>query len=200
MKEVLVLQALMQRLSEIPSLFLYEPVHKMKEGRPGFEIHVPALITDLIYDAGGPIPDPDSLSGFLLTKKKTNLNFLRLTAICCYIFHDPVFLNNPSNWKLMLLFLKSSHLKNLAGAVEAREFVQDMERREELIRVCLHALKLYLDGENRALARDRLNTLDSLERKRLLEKSRAVLERARKLREAMARKKAEEAASKMYRE
>jgi hypothetical protein len=100
----------------------------------------------------------------------------------------------------MLSFLKGSHLKNLANTVEAREFVQDMERREELIRVCLHALKLYLEGENRSLARDRLNALDSIERKRLMAKSRAAQERARKLREAMARQKAEEAASKMYRE
>jgi hypothetical protein len=46
-----------------------------------------------------------------------------------------------------------------------------------------------------AQAADRLNALDSLERDRVIRETRAAEERAQKVREAMAKKKAEEAAA-----
>lgn len=68
------------------------------------------------------------------------------------------------------------------------------------MRLCLQALDLRPWGETEIQALDRLNTVDSLERKRVMRESLAAHKRAEEIRQAMARKEAEEAASKMTRE
>ncbi|MBP7601669.1 MAG: hypothetical protein KA750_09995, partial [Thermoflexales bacterium] len=55
-------------------------------------------------------------------------------------------------------------------------------------------------GESVAQAQDRLATLNTAERQRVIQAARAAEERARAVREAMARKAAEEAAAKYNRE
>jgi len=132
--------------------------------------------------------------------KNTNLNFLRITAICCYIFTYDWFILNGISTSKVLLFLRDNKLIDLAEIVDYNEFIQDMERREEIVRFCLDGIDLFPKGENKIIAKDRLTTLDSIERKRIIEKSRKAQERSRQLREAMARKRAQEAASKMTRE
>jgi hypothetical protein len=73
--------------------------------------------------------------------------------------------------------------------------VGDPDRREELVRVCLAELGLRPRGETVAQAMDRLNTLDSVERKRVVDQTREAEARARQIREAMARRAAQEAAA-----
>jgi len=55
-------------------------------------------------------------------------------------------------------------------------------------------------GEPEQIARERLNTLDSIEREAIIKKTAEAKIRAQKLREEIARREAEEAASKMSRE
>lgn len=88
--------------------------------------------------------------------------------------------------------------------VAARQFVEDSDRREELVRLTLHNLGLAPADEARADAEDRLSALDSMRRVRLLQEARAA-EDARRKREAelaaeLARKRAEEQAARYDRE
>ena len=88
----------------------------------------------------------------------------------------------------------------MAALVRAEQFVDDPDRREELSRAALAALGLGRSGETEPQARDRRTTLDSVERHAVLQKTRAAEERARQVREAMARKAAREAAASYGRE
>ncbi len=76
----------------------------------------------------------------------------------------------------------------------------DPDRREELSRLCLRALNLRPAGETAAQAQDRLTTLNTVERQHVIAAARAAEERARQIREAMAKQAAEEAADKWSRE
>jgi hypothetical protein len=86
----------------------------------------------------------------------------------------------------------------LAEVLDARQVLADVDRREEIVRRALAALGLRPLGESRAQAEDRLRSLDSIERQRVILETRAAQERARKIREEMARKAAEEAAAARY--
>jgi len=99
----------------------------------------------------------------------------------------------------------------LAQVASAAAFVQDEDRREELVRLCLSGLGLVPDGETPNQAEDRLTALSSVARVRAVaaakEKLRLAKEeaereeaRARQVREELARKAAEEAAAKGSRE
>src|SRR2546422_1011214 len=70
----------------------------------------------------------------------------------------------------------------------------------ELVRFCLRNLGLGPAGESVAQAQDRLTTLDSVELRRVLQDTKKAEERARAIREALAKKAAEEAAAKVTRE
>jgi hypothetical protein len=88
----------------------------------------------------------------------------------------------------------------LALHVAADKFVANVERREELARFCLARLGFRPAGETRAQAEDRLSSLSAAERARVLQASRQAEARARAVREALARKAAEESADKYTRE
>jgi hypothetical protein len=96
--------------------------------------------------------------------------------------------------------LLTKGLKDVAALVDSQKFVSDPDRREELARLCLKGLGLRPAGESLAQAQDRLTTLDSAERVRVVKAAREAEERARLIREEMARKAAEEAAANYGRE
>ncbi|HKZ68457.1 MAG TPA: hypothetical protein VJ020_00155, partial [Anaerolineales bacterium] len=98
------------------------------------------------------------------------------------------------------LALLSTGLDELASITTANKFVSDPDRREELARLCLRGLGLRPAGETEAQAQDRLATLNTAERQRVIKAARAAEERARQIREEMAKKAAEEAADKWGRE
>jgi hypothetical protein len=88
--------------------------------------------------------------------------------------------------------------------VAARQFLDDTDRREELVRLVLRHLDLAPEGEAQADAEDRLSSLDSVRRVRLLQEARAAEDERRK-REAelaaeLAKKQAEEQAARYDRE
>ena len=82
----------------------------------------------------------------------------------------------------------------------APQLVSDPDRREELARLCLRALGLLPAGETAAQAQDRLTTLSTAERQRVIREAREAERRAQKIREAMVKKAAEEAAAKYMRD
>ncbi len=192
------LHGLLRRLQETPEIFLLEPVQRSGKARPG-RLHVGAIVSDLMVELGGARLSPAEIEAFILPQSKYNANLLGVTAIAAHLLHDEYFRLARSFAAPALAFLRDQ-LKDLARLNEARAFVGDAERREELTRLALRALGLRPQGESAAQAQDRLTALDSVERRRVVEEARTAQIRAQQIREALARKEAEEAASKMMRE
>jgi hypothetical protein len=166
--------------------------------------NIAAIANDLLFDLGGSPFSDDEISKHFPDKinlKSENYNYLRLVSVLCYLYEYNYFIENKSGAEQVKSFLISEKLKELSKAVKsADEFITDPERREEICRVALNVMDYYPEGENEKNAMDRLSTLDSVERKKILAKTGAAQQRARELKEAMRRKEAEEAASKMSRE
>ena len=187
------LERLTHRLAECPPEFLAEPHLGGSAG-----INVEAVVSDLVVDLGGKCPAAGDTSVFRLTDKKYR-NFLRLVLVGAWLCHDELFRKASCYADPVLNWLKKGLLE-LAELVAADLFVTDPDRREELARLCLRALGLRPMGETEDQAADRLKTLGSVERSRVIAATRAKQEQARKLREAMKQKAAREAAAKPFHE
>ena len=194
MREGPPIELLTRRLSVCPREFLRPP----KTLRTG-EIHVGAVVFDLAGRITGRPVSPEALRPFMRAKKQ-GVPWLRLVLVACWMLHDEVFQGEMPDLSPRLLAFLEGGLRELSSLVTAEQCVTEPDRREELARMCLDALGILPAGESRAEAKDRLNALDSRERARVLEKTRKAQEHARKVREAMRRKKAREAASKVMRE
>ena len=191
------LEALTHRLSECPSDFLAEPRSKLQPNG----IEVSAVIFDLIRDLGGRPLTKKELAECTISdpKSKEERNAIRLMLIASWLLHDTWF-RARGTFGQSAFELLTKGLKEVAKLVEASQFVSDPDRREELTRLCLKGLGLRPAGETEAQAQDRLNTLDSVERARVVKAAREAEERARQIREEMRRKAEEEAAASYGRE
>lgn len=139
--------------------------------------------------------DPPERSPALAAVRRESPAFQELVGIACQMFHDDWFLERPETAAGMWNLFTSDALKRLAELVKPAAFVTDPDRREELARIGLKALALVPKGETAAVFADRLTALDSVERHRVLKSTAAAERRAREIREAMAKKKAQESAS-----
>ncbi|HEX7378914.1 MAG TPA: hypothetical protein VF278_17460 [Pirellulales bacterium] len=174
------LDSLLHRLAECPEEFLLPPER----------IDVVALACDHLRVLGRSIPHaPQSIFVLALPAAQS------LAAVVLWLLRDEWFLARPELADASLTFLRSEVLAQLASLVPAEAVVSDADRREELVRLCLKELGFCPAGESEAQAADRLTTLDSVERDRVIRETRSAEARARQVREAMARKRAEEAAA-----
>ena len=188
------LAALMHRLSECPAEFLAEPRHRTRG-----EIEVPAIVGDHFRSMGLPPDDVLDLAQFRSSGKPAHANRLRLVSVTTWLLNDDSLRTRTGLVDAMATLL-SQGLETLATAVRAEATVADPDRREELVRYCLKALGLRPQGETEAQAADRLTSLDSVERSRVVRETREAEARAREVRQMMARRAAEEAAAKASRE
>ena len=188
-----ILDRLTHRLAECPPDFLAEP----RTGSSG-GVHTAALVYDLLFELGGSWPNPSFVWHFSGTTAPQR-NWLRLVAVSCWLLADDWFVSQRRFAQQALPWLHNG-LSGLAEIVSADQFVSDQDRREELARLCLAALGLRPAGESENSAEDRLKTLDSVERVRLIKATQEQQKRARQLREAMRRKEAAEAAARATRE
>lgn len=182
------LETLTRRLSECPQEFLEVP----RTASGGGRIETAAVVSDLLRDLGG---EPLTLKqasafGYGADAERSRL---QLVLIVCWLLHDAWFISHKSHQGVLKLMTEG--LTDLTSLIVSEKFVTDADRREELVRVCLKALGLRPAGETLAQAQDRLSTLNSVERARVIREAQAAEERARAIREEMARKAAEEAAS-----
>jgi hypothetical protein len=189
------IEVLIHRLAETPVEFLGEP----KIGAAGI-VHVAALVNDVLALHGQRAPlaalnvfagDGNDLRG--------DRNRLALVMIAAWLLADDWFVS-AGLAQSQLLPLLQTDMAELAQAAGAHKFVNDPDRREELARVVLARLDYRPDGETIEQATDRLSGISGVERRRLLEASRAAEKRAADIREALARKAAEESADKWSRE
>ncbi len=186
------LALLLRRLAECPPDFLAAPV---QHGQG--EIHVAAIVGDVLRDLGG-APLPDEL-GAWNGAGETSAEQLRLICVACWLLHDDWFQSHGDetlaqkahNWL-------ASDLGDLSLLVETQQWLSDADRREELARRALSALQILPQGETRNQAADRVKTLDSVERQSMILETRRSQERARHIRQEMARKKADADAAARY--
>ena len=188
------LETLTRRLAECPAEFLAEP----RFGKSGV-VHVDAVVSDLVVSLGGPPLTKDEAALFQRTEAKKHRNLYALVLIACWLLNDAWFRERGALAEMARKFLFTG-LDELAELVKAPQCVSDPDRREELARLCLHALELHPAGETLAQAQDRLATLNTAERQRVIKAAREAEARAQAIREAMAKKAAEEAADKWSRE
>ena len=190
-----VLETLLRRLAECPPEFLAEP----RIGDKG-DVEVAAVVNDLMDDLGGALLTPVQLAVFRPAEadRKTQ-NRLRTVLVAAWLLHDAWFWAQQVFAAPAYEFLAHG-LDDLASFVQASKLVSDADRREELARLGLKALGLRPAGETVAQAEDRLTTLSSAERQRVIREAQAAEKRARAIRAAMARKAAEEAAARYGRE
>lgn len=187
------LESLTHRLADTPGEFLAEP----RIGETG-TVSVAALLNDLLLRHGARAPVV-ALAPYHGTTLKADRNRLALSMITVWLLADEWFIEQRLRQSDLLLVF-SSALAELHLADAAHKFVQDPDRREELVRVVLGHLSFRPADESVEQATDRLSSISGAERKRLLEASRAAEKRAREIRAALAKKAAEESADKWSRE
>lgn len=195
------LENLLRRMAETPESFLKTPAPLSSAATDKDVVFTSSIFNDLLWDLGlKTLSDEEwrSLAMPALTEKNRRLHVL--LQLVFWLLGDPS-LSEAENLRDRILdFASHPHVIKLAALVPPEQFVKDADRREELVRTVLDRLGLLPPDESEAQARDRLTTLDSVERARVIEETRAAAERARQLAEEMARREAEEAASKYQRE
>lgn len=185
------LEALTRRLAECPAEFLEEPLSG--QGNTG-KVDAAAVVADLLRDLGS-INIPQTVVQQLrpATLNAARRNAIQTTLVAAWLLHDPWFRTRGAAAAAGKFLLYGT--EDPAALVTARQWVADPDRREELVRLCLDALGLRPAGESEAEARDRLATVSSVERRRVLHATRTAERRAAEIREAMRKKAAEEAAA-----
>lgn len=158
--------------------------------------HLPALVHDLLYRH-----QQDFSYELLAPFRDTNIKCPWYTTcyLMLHLYSDPSFSKHQidaSKWAKAL----EEKSKELFASGKNAVYIEDLDRREEFIRVALAAVNLRPEGETQSQAEDRLLMVSSFERKRVMEAAKAAEERASQIREALARKAAQEAANKMSRE
>jgi hypothetical protein len=190
------LEALTRRIAETPPDFLAEP----RLGATG-AVHVDAVVADVLRALGGPpLSEADAVHFRAEAQQaKTRRRPLRVALLAAWLLADEWF-HDRGVAAQAHDFLRSEALDELAKGGDAPKIVGDPDRREELARLCLKALGLRPAGESEAQAHDRLLTISTAERQRVVKAARDAEARAAAIREEMRRKAAEEAADKWTRE
>ena len=190
-RESLPLEALVHRLTETPADFLSPPP----------QIHLSAIVRDLLerLSPSALPPSPIDVAPFSQIGGGTDAKRCAITLLLCWLLDDSWFKEQALDRTLVLTLLTEVP-RELAASSPSPQLVGDPERREELARITLARLGYRPAGETKAQAQDRLTSISTTERTRLLAASRVAEERARKIREELARKAAQEAADKWTRE
>ncbi|WP_197482844.1 hypothetical protein, partial [Oleiphilus sp. HI0128] len=126
-------------------------------------------------------------------------DWYRATMLIAYFLMDNSFKGFRFELALLLDAFENT-AKELAQAGTNKVYINDVDRREEFIRVVLSSINLRPKGETNNQAEDRLQAVSSLERMKVLKAAKVAEQRAHDLRVALAKQKAKEAADKMTRE
>lgn len=186
------LETLLRRLIDTPPDFLAEP----RIGARGI-VHVDAVVGDIVSQ-WGVRPAAQDLQPFA-PKDADERNRLALALLACWLIADEWF-NQGGMTPAAALEALDAACAELAMHATPQSVRNDPDRREEFVRTLLARLGLRPAGETPAQAQDCLVSVSGSERRRAVTAARGAAERARKIREALAKKAAEESADKMWRE
>lgn len=187
------LEILLRRVADTPPDFLDEP----RIGASG-EVGVVAVVNDLLSRGPGRA-SLQELQRFEGRNAGADKARLKMALLMSWLLADDAFLAS-SLARADVLRVLDETAAELALLASTTKYMQDPDRREELVRVVLARLGLRPAGETVEQATDRLSALSATERQRLLQASRAAEARARAIREALVKKAAEESADKWTRE
>ncbi len=131
--------------------------------------------------------------------KSVDDNHWRSIHIAAWLLSHQDFINTPAiedklyNFWFVELPLASEYVK-------FNEWISDDERAEEMVRLLLNCCEIVPNGENYDEAADKLSSLSSAERHKVLKQSYEAHERIMSIKKAMAEKAAREAANTYGRE
>lgn len=163
----------MRRVADTPVDFLIEPRNTASPGG----VEVSAVVGDL-WRRWGHQPDTAALAvGAARPTAARDRERLAVVLLLCWLLADEAFSPTPPV-PTTLKGLLDQGAADLAEQVTSVKFLHDPHRREELVRFALARLELRPAGETVAQAQDRLASLSSAERARVLKASRAAEARA----------------------
>lgn len=180
------INVLHHRLTEFPKEWL----------APQLPSYFYALVHDALYDLSTSVRASE-LARF--KRPYGQCEWYRATLLIAYFLMDSSFKGFKFELDLLLEAFENT-AKELVQAGTNHVYINDVDRREEFIRVVLSSIKLRPKGETDNQAEDRLQAVSSLERMKVLKAAKVAEQRAHDLRVALARQKAKEAADKMTRE
>ncbi|OXA75690.1 hypothetical protein SAMN05444397_11537 [Flavobacterium aquidurense] len=126
-------------------------------------------------------------------------NHWRAIHISTWLLSNPDFINNPViEDKLYSFWFIELH--KASAYVKCNEWINDDERAEEMVRLLLYCCEIIPFGENQDEAADKLSSLSSVERHKVLKQSYEAHERIMKIKREMEEQKAREAANTYGRE
>ncbi|KAF2506937.1 hypothetical protein EYY60_20705 [Flavobacterium zhairuonense] len=121
-------------------------------------------------------------------------NHWRAIHISTWLLCHPDFVNNPQIENKLHQFWFEELLKTTVY-VKHNEWISDDERAEEMVRLLLYCCEIIPYGENHNEAADKLSSINSEERYRVLKESYEAHERIMRIQREMAEQKAREAAN-----
>lgn len=184
-------------LTDCPPEFYQLPIHSghlastAKFDANTIPIDVAAIASDHLRDLSLPLAEIQKVGSSITGMTEIEQ---RMVVIVVWLLREP-WLMGQMQLASQVAQLLSAELQELAGTINPVSTVTDPDRREELVRLCLAKLGFRPAGETIKQARDRLNTLDSVERVRVVSQTREAEARARAIRQAIAKKRAQEAAA-----
>ncbi len=191
------LEHVLQRITATPPDFLAEP----RIANRG-EVEVLAVVRDLLaarFASAGHALDLTALEFLIGRDPKRQRNHLSIALLMSWLLADTALRIESASQRAVLDLLREDAAQ-LAAYTNAQTLFDDTERREELARLTLGRLGLRPAGESELQAQDRFTSISSLERARILRASQQAEQRARAIRETLAKKAADEAADKWTRE
>ncbi len=126
--------------------------------------------------------------------KKCEENHLISVHIACWFLNMEFFQNRSKIVEPVKEFL-FEHLKLLNDFVKPDEWIEDIDRAEEMARGVLHICNITPAGETEFEAKDQWEAISTLKRNNVLVESKASFDRVAEIRRKMAQEKAREAAN-----
>lgn len=149
------------------------------------------VIRDYTYDNFS-LPDNKTFEAFSIDYKIS-------IQLCCWLLSYKKIKSDQNILRKLNTFL-FTELANICKYVKHQKWLEDDDRSEELIRLLLKSLEIIPEGENAAEAADRFESLSTIKRLGVLEKSNNAYERMLEIRRKLAEQKAREAANPYGRE
>ncbi len=186
------IETLLRKLEDTPPDFLENPA-----GSEGQYRRYAALISDLFLKTGT-VLNAEILTRYAAANTPAQRNTLLLRSLTCWLLSAEEFAAALSLATLERILNET--VPQLAAEYPAEKYAADAERREEFARLLLADCELRPRGETRAQSEDRLQSLSSAAKRSIIKASRESEKRAREIREALARKAAQDAADKYTRD
>lgn len=181
-------------LRKCPDSFLKPSVFFSKEG-----IESIALVCDTYRIVGNTFLKRDFNIPADASLKAITDNHWRAIHISAWLLCHSDFRNAPVI-EDKLYFFWFEELRNASAYVKFNDWIADDERAEEMVRLLLNCCEIIPNGENYDEAADKLSSINSADRHKVLKESYEAHERIMNIKREMAEKKAREAANTYGRE